>query len=108
VLVRLVDAPTSSVPQRWTVITSRGPYIYAEERQLFDEYAVDVLLAKDSGGTHTVAKLDAADDLGIPVVIIARPDQPPVLLATTVAEAMAWCHSIESFGDASASRGSRL
>jgi precorrin-6A/cobalt-precorrin-6A reductase len=108
VLVRLVDPPASSLPQRWTVITSRGPYSYAGERRLLDEYAVGVLLAKDSGGTHTVAKLDAADDLDIPVVIIARPDQPPVPLVTTVAEAMAWCRSIESFGDASASRGSRL
>jgi len=107
VLVRLVDPPASSLPQRWTVITSRGPYNYVGERQLLDEYAVDVLLAKDSGGTHTVAKLDAADDLGIPVVIIARPDQPPVLLATTVAEAMAWCRSIGLICDAAASRGSR-
>ncbi len=45
---------------------SRGPYSYAGERQLLDEHAIDVLLTKDSGGAHTVAKLDAADDLGIP------------------------------------------
>ena len=78
------------------MITSRGPYSYAGERRLLDEYAIDVLLAKDSGGAHTVAKLDAADDLGIPVVIIARPEQPPIPLVTTVAEAIAWCRSIES------------
>jgi len=107
VLVRLVDPPNTRVPQRWTVITSRGPYSYAGERQLLDEYAVDVLLAKDSGGAHTVAKLDAADDLGIPVVIIARPEQPPITLVTTVAEAIAWCRSSGLFCDASASRGSR-
>jgi len=91
VLVRLVDPPTSPVPQRWTVIISRGPYCYAGERQILDEYAVDVLLTKDSGGSHTAAKLEAAADLGIPVIVIARPEHPPVPTVTTVAGAVAWC-----------------
>ncbi len=108
-LVRLVDPPSySSCRNAGTVITSRGPYSYAGERQILTEHAIDVLLTKDSGGAHTVAKLDAAGDLGIPVVIIARPEQPPIPLLTTVAEAIAWCRSIELFCDASASRGSRL
>jgi precorrin-6A/cobalt-precorrin-6A reductase len=93
VLVRLVDPPTSPVPQRWTVITSRGPYCYAGERQILDEYAVDALLTKDSGGSHTAAKLEAAADLGIPVIVIARPEHPPVPTVTTVAEVVAWCRS---------------
>ena len=108
VLVRLVDRPTSPVPQRWTIINSRGPYCYTGERQILDEYGVDILLTKDSGGSHTVAKLEAAADLGIPVLIIARPAHAPVLTVTTVAEALAWCRSGESFCDASASRRSRL
>ena len=48
-----------------------------------------MILTKDSGGTHTVAKLDAAGDLGIPVVIIARPEPAPIPLLRTVAEAAA-------------------
>ena len=44
-----------------------------------------MILTKDSGGAHTVAKLDAAGDLGIPVVIIARPERPPVRSSETVA-----------------------
>jgi precorrin-6A/cobalt-precorrin-6A reductase len=96
VLVRLVDPPTGPIPQRWTVITSRGPYSYLSERQILHEHAIDVLLSKDSGGTHTVAKLDAAGDLGIPVVIVARPPQPPLPLVRTVAEARAWCRAAEN------------
>jgi precorrin-6A/cobalt-precorrin-6A reductase len=93
VLVRLVDPPTKPLPERWTVIMSRGPYSYSDERQILSEYAIDVLLSKDSGGAHTVAKLDAAGDLGIPVVIIARPDHPPVRVLSTVAEVAAWCRA---------------
>jgi precorrin-6A/cobalt-precorrin-6A reductase len=93
VLVRLVDPPAKPLPERWTVIMSRGPYSYSDERQILSEYAIDVLLSKDSGGAHTVAKLDAAGDLGIPVVIIARPDHPPVRTASTVAEVAAWCRA---------------
>ena len=74
VLVRLVDPPAATLPQRWNVILSRGPYSYDGERKILTEHAIDVILTKDSGGTHTVAKLDAAGDLGIPVVIIARPE----------------------------------
>jgi precorrin-6A/cobalt-precorrin-6A reductase len=94
VLVRLVDPPAAALPQRWNVILSRGPYGYDGERTILTEHAIDVILAKDSGGTHTVAKLDAAADLGVPVVIIARPEPPPVPLLRTVAEAVAWCRSL--------------
>jgi precorrin-6A/cobalt-precorrin-6A reductase len=91
VLVRVVDPPDLTLPERWTVFTARGPYDYAAERRLMAEFAVDVLLTKDSGGSHTVAKLDAAGDLGIPVVIIARPVRPSGLAtAATVAAALAW------------------
>lgn len=93
VLVRLVDPPAKPLPERWTVIMSRGPYSYSDERQILSEYAIDVLLSKDSGGAHTVAKLDAAGDLGVPVVIIARPDHTPVRTVSTVAEVAAWCRA---------------
>ena len=95
VLVRLVDPPAASLPQRWKVILSRGPYRYAGERKILTEHGIDVILTKDSGGTHTVAKLDAAGDLGIPVVIIARPESAPVPHLRTVAEAVAWCRSVD-------------
>jgi precorrin-6A/cobalt-precorrin-6A reductase len=107
VLVRLVDPPSQPLPQRWTLIRSRGPYSYAGERQILSEHAVDALLTKDSGGAHTVAKLDAASDIGIPVVIIARPEHPRLPLLKTVAEAVAWCRAGNNVCDAAASRGSR-
>ncbi len=95
VLVRLVDPPATSLPQRWNLILSRGPYSYAAERKVLSEHDIDVIVTKDSGGAHTVAKLDAAGDLGIRVVIIARPEPPPVPILRTVAEVVAWCRSLD-------------
>ena len=106
VLVRLVDPPSDPLPQRWILITSRGPYSYAGERQVLTEHAIDALITKDSGGAHTVAKLEAAGDLGIPVVIIRRPKRAPVPQLETVSAAVAWCRA-QDVCDASAPRGSR-
>jgi precorrin-6A/cobalt-precorrin-6A reductase len=94
VLARVVDPPGAPVPERWTLITARGPYHYPAERRLMDEFGVDVLLTKDSGGTHTVAKIDAAGDLGIPVVVIARPRRKITAKVDTVADALAWLSEI--------------
>lgn len=90
VLVRVVDPPDWPVPASWEVLRSRGPYTYAAERELMETRRVDVLLTKDSGGPMTEAKLDAAGDLGVPVVVIRRPAPPPgVDLVESVAAAAA-------------------
>jgi precorrin-6A/cobalt-precorrin-6A reductase len=91
VLARVVDPPEFALPERWTLIISRGPYDYPDERQLLTEHSVEVLITKDSGGQHTVAKLDAAGDLGIPVVIIARPAHSAAAPhVPAVSEALTW------------------
>ena len=79
------------MPAAWIVITSRGPYTYGNERRLIIDHAVDVLITKDSGGDQTRAKLDAAADLGVPVVIISRPAPlPGVLCVDQVTTAANW------------------
>lgn len=73
VTARVVDPPEFALPSRWRLIRSRGPYAYADEYALMRAAGTDLLVTKDSGGTHTAAKLDAARDLGIQVLVIARP-----------------------------------
>lgn len=76
VLARVVDPPDWEVPATWEVLRARGPYPYAGERDLMESRAVDVLLTKDSGGALTEAKLTAAHDLGVRVVVVRRPPVP--------------------------------
>lgn len=76
VVVRVVDPPEIDLPERWRLIQSRGPYEYPTEHRLMAELGVDALVTKDSGGRHTAAKLDAARDLGVSVVVIERPARP--------------------------------
>lgn len=73
VLLRVVDPPQVAIPDTWKVITSRGPYRIEDERRLMSRHRIDTLITKDSGGVHTVAKLDAAAELGVRVIVVRRP-----------------------------------
>lgn len=91
VTVRVVDPPDLPLPERWRLIRSRGPYAYADELALLRTAGADLLVTKDSGGTHTAAKLDAARALGVRVVVAARPAGPPgVTEVDTVEEVLTW------------------
>jgi len=91
VLVRSVDPPEEPLPAGATLLLGRGPFHVADELALLREHAVDVVVTKDSGGGMTDAKLTAARELGIPVVLVRRPPLPDgVDVAATVEEAVAW------------------
>jgi precorrin-6A/cobalt-precorrin-6A reductase len=90
-LVRAVDPPTGVVPSRMQVLLDRGPFTVGGERALLREHRIDVLVTKDSGGSATEAKLEAARAEGVAVVLVARPPGPSgVQSVATVAEAAEW------------------
>ncbi|PZG26243.1 cobalt-precorrin-6A reductase [Spongiactinospora gelatinilytica] len=90
-LARSVDPPEPPVPANVRVLLDRGPYTVAGETALIREHRLDVLVTKDSGGPMTTAKLVAARETGLPVIMVNRPPVPQgVLLAESVAEAVAW------------------
>lgn len=95
VLLRVVDPPNLALPGAWHVLTSRGPYELAGERQLMSEHRIDTLVTKDSGGAHTAAKLDAASKLGVQVVVVRRPQYDgSVPQAPSVEDAAAWVRDV--------------
>jgi len=89
-LVRSVQALVSPMPPRVHVLVARGPFAVADEMALMRRHAVDVLVTKDSGGEMTSAKLVAARELGLPVVMVDRPPLPAIPAVATAEEAQAW------------------
>lgn len=90
-LVRCVDPPADDdLPPYHELLLDRGPYTLEGELALIDRYGVDVVATKDSGGGLTVAKLDAARERGLPVVVIRRPAGPDVPTVDAVDAAVEW------------------
>ncbi|MFE9433280.1 cobalt-precorrin-6A reductase [Streptomyces sp. NPDC006640] len=75
-LVRSVEAPDPPLPPDTEVLLARGPFTLDDERALLLRHRIDVLVTKDSGGAATSAKLTAARDLALPVVVVRRPPLP--------------------------------
>lgn len=71
----LDDYPGNS---RARVIGARGPFNLADERALFAAGQFDVLISKNSGSSATEPKLQVARELGLPVLLLARPPLPAV------------------------------
>ncbi|MPY54759.1 cobalt-precorrin-6A reductase [Streptomyces acidicola] len=90
-LVRSVEAPELPLPRHTEVLLARGPFTVDGESALLSEHRIDVLVTKDSGGEATAAKLVAARDLGLPVVVVRRPPLPPGVTAVPgIPQALSW------------------
>lgn len=90
-LVRRVDTPPTPLPlARARVITDRGPFSLENERAIFLEHGVELLVSKNSGGTATYPKLATARALNVPVVMIDRPPPEPGPGVETAEEALHW------------------
>lgn len=90
-LVRLVEPPRQPLPLRFCeVIVGRGPFALADERHLIARHAINVLVCKASGGAATEAKLIAAREFSLPVVMVRRPPPEPGDVVETVEEALGW------------------
>jgi precorrin-6A/cobalt-precorrin-6A reductase len=87
-VVRLIEPPELPLPRHARLILSRPPYTLAGERALFEREGITHLVTKNSGGEQTRAKLDAAQALGVEVIMVERPAYGPAREVGTVDEAV--------------------
>ncbi|MCT7969325.1 cobalt-precorrin-6A reductase [Laspinema sp. D1] len=90
-LMRMIDPPSpdAAVPPG-RLLLERGPFGLDDERSLLQEYEIGAIVSKNSGGDATYAKIIAARELGIPVVMIQRTPVPPGDRVADVEGALAW------------------
>ena len=90
-LVRLMDAPQGALPLKdYQVVIGRPPFALADELKLLERHRIDTLVSKDSGSPATEAKIAAAVEAGVKIVLIRRPPPEPGPVAETVEDCMAW------------------
>ena len=75
-LVRTVEPIAEGMPAQWREILDRPPQSLESEIALMLDSSVTHLVTKNAGGDRTRAKLDAARELGLPVIMITRPFKP--------------------------------
>jgi precorrin-6A/cobalt-precorrin-6A reductase len=89
--LRFVDAPDGDLPLPGAeTIVSRGPFTLQGDRELMRIRGIQFLVARNSGGSGARAKIDAARELGLPVIMIARPALPERPRADSVEDVLAW------------------
>ncbi|MEQ1694648.1 MAG: cobalt-precorrin-6A reductase [Hyphomicrobiaceae bacterium] len=90
-LLRFVDAPDGSLPlPSTTVIVARGPFTQEGDLEAMRANGVSWLVTRNSGGNGARAKIDAARELGLPVIMIERPPMPERLTSGTIDAVMTW------------------
>jgi precorrin-6A/cobalt-precorrin-6A reductase len=91
--LRFVDAPDGALPlPNAEVVVARGPFTIEGDRELMRAHGIGLLVARNSGGAGARAKIDAARELGLSVVMIARPALPERPRVEHIEDVLAWLH----------------
>lgn len=102
-LLRFVDAPATppGLP-RHSLIVDRGPFSVEDDLRLMQVHGIDLVVSKNAGGTGAEAKIIAARQLGVPVVMIDRPTMPARTEMHAPQAVLRW---LDHAGPSSAERG---
>jgi precorrin-6A/cobalt-precorrin-6A reductase len=89
--LRFVDPPAEPLPfPDAHVIVSRGPFAFESELEMMRSRRIEWIVARNSGGEGARAKIDVARELGLPVVMLKRPELPDRPRVESVAEVIQW------------------
>jgi precorrin-6A/cobalt-precorrin-6A reductase len=97
-LFRSVDPIDPPLPlPHAAYVTARGPFSEANDRALLVQHAIEVVIAKNSGGNAAYGKVAAARALGITVIMVRRPSAPNTPTVASIDEAVSWLdHALTS------------
>jgi precorrin-6A/cobalt-precorrin-6A reductase len=97
-LIRSVDPVEPPLPLPHVgYVTGRGPFSEADDHALMTEHRIEIVVAKNSGGTATYGKIAAARALGIDVIMLRRPPPPDAAAIETIEDAIVWLdHALTS------------
>jgi len=94
-ICRQIDPPERPFPfPNGRFLLGRPPFSVGDETALFEHLGVDWLVVRNSGGTASRSKLDAAAALGIRVAMIRRPVPPDCRLVASVPAVVAWVREV--------------
>jgi precorrin-6A/cobalt-precorrin-6A reductase len=94
-LCRVIDRPERAFPfEMGRFVLGRPPFSVEEEVAFFEAEGIDWLVVKNAGGLRSRSKLDAARQLGLPVVMQKRPKRPHASVVWTVAGCIAWLEAL--------------
>ncbi len=89
--LRFVDALDGPLPlPNAEIIVSRGPFTLEGDRELMRSRGIEWIVSRNAGGIGARAKIDAARGLGLPVLMIARPELPERPRVERVEDVLAW------------------
>jgi precorrin-6A/cobalt-precorrin-6A reductase len=93
-LMRSIDPPAVNITlPPGKLLLDRGPFSLAQERQLLKDYQIQTIVSKNSGGEATYAKVIAARELKIPIVMVQRPIMPQGDRVGDIFGAIEWIHA---------------
>jgi len=103
-LIRAVDAFEPELP-RARVLAARGPFELTAERALLEREGSELIVSKNSGTAATYAKIEAARQLRLPVVMVQPPVLSPAPEARSLDEIRAWLEALGHQRTSSMCRG---
>ena len=97
-LLRLVDAPQDVPLRHWQAEIARGPFDVPGDIALMRAHRIQLIVAKNAGGDGAMAKLVAARELGLPVILVDRPVAPAGTVLTGLEQVLHWLDHPERLG----------
>ena len=87
-----VNAPGDDLPAlaNGRYLFARGPFAVADELNLLSIHEIGAVISKNAGGTASHAKIVAARQRKLPVIMIQRPKGGTAVCVDSIDAAMAW------------------